>query len=158
MITAVTTAAMAAVVATMMEMTVASVRVVVVAMLNVVACSGCDGVKVVCGGAWRRSGGGMVVGCGDRDGGGRRNDIFSLLRELHPEAQDEVFVDGLGLAKKKVWIFLSDVIFTDCNVLSKSGCSFQSDLSVHDFDGFFGEMKLVVDLNFISRNGQGFVG
>ncbi|GKB00131.1 hypothetical protein Tco_0828124 [Tanacetum coccineum] len=62
-------------------------------------------------------------------------DFLSPLRELRPEAQGEVFEDGLGLEE-----------------------SFESDLAVHDFDGFFDEMKLVVNLNFISRNGKGFIG
>ncbi|GJS68259.1 hypothetical protein Tco_0682824 [Tanacetum coccineum] len=171
MVTVMTTAAMAAVVAMMMEMTVASVRVVAVSMVKVVACSSCDGVEVVTiemmlvavVRRWRRWRWWRMRACGDGDGVSVIDQPVAWLSAvvtgtvLRLEAQGEVFVDGLGLAKK-VWIFLSDLIFTDCNVLSQSGCSFESDLAVYDFDGFFDEMKLLVNLNFISRNGKGFVG
>nr|GEU72839.1 hypothetical protein [Tanacetum cinerariifolium] len=86
--------------------------------------------------------GSVVVG--DADNGGNTT--------VGREATGWVRVGG------KVLISLSDLIFTNCNILSQSKCGFVSDLVVHDFGWFLDAMRLVVELDFISRNNKCFVG
>nr|GEV58961.1 hypothetical protein [Tanacetum cinerariifolium] len=69
----------------------------------------------------------------------------------------EFLVEGWVRVGGKVLISLSDLIFTNCKVLSQSGCGFVSDLAVHDFGWFLDAMRLVVELDFISWNNKCFV-
>nr|GEX00353.1 hypothetical protein [Tanacetum cinerariifolium] len=56
-----------------------------------------------------------------------------MKRSLQDQANDLALWEGWVRVGGNVLISLSDLIFTNCNVLSQSRCSFVSDLVVHDF-------------------------